>query len=63
MSIIKFVQDDCIHFMNMLSEKNRKVDVILTSPPYNTSRPSSERSMKNHEGREKVYDDLKTGEE
>ena len=63
MSIIKFVQDDCIHFMNMLSEKNRKVDVILTSPPYNTSRPSSERSMKNHEGRYKVYDDLKTGEE
>lgn len=63
MSIIKFVQDDCIHFMNILSEKNRKVDVILTSPPYNTSRPSSERSMKNHEGRYKVYDDLKTGEE
>lgn len=63
MSIIKFVQDDCIHFMNMLSEKNRKVDVVLTSPPYNTSRPSSERSMKNHEGRYKVYDDLKTGEE
>ena len=63
MSIIKFVQDDCIHFMNMLSEKNRKVDIILTSPPYNTSRPSSERSMKNHEGRYKVYDDLKTGEE
>lgn len=63
MSIIKFVQDDCIHFMNMLSEKNRKVDVVLTSPPYNTSRPSSERSMKNYEGRYKVYDDLKTGEE
>lgn len=63
MSIIKFVQDDCIHFMNILSEKNRKVDVVLTSPPYNTSRPSSERSMKNHEGRYKVYDDLKTGEE
>ena len=63
MSIIKFVQDDCIHFMNMLSEKNRKVDVVLTSPPYNTSRPSSERSMKNHEGRYKVYNDLKTGEE
>ena len=63
MSIIKFVQDDCIRFMNILSEKNRKVDVVLTSPPYNTSRPSSERSMKNHEGRYKVYDDLKTGEE
>ena len=63
MSIVKFVQDDCLDFMNMLSEKNRKVDIILTSPPYNTSRPSSERSMKNHEGRYKMYNDLKTGEE
>lgn len=63
MSIVKFVQDDCLNFMNMLSEKNRKVDIILTSPPYNTSRPSSERSMQNHEGRYKVYNDLRTGEE
>lgn len=63
MSIVKFVQGDCLDFMNMLSEKNRKVDIILTSPPYNTSRPSSERSMKNHEGRYKTYNDLKTGEE
>ena len=63
MSIVKFVQDDCLDFMNMLSEKNRKVDIILTSPPYNTSRPSSERSMQNYEGRYKVYNDLRTGEE
>ena len=63
MSIVKFVQGDCLDFMNMLSEKNRKVDIILTSPPYNTSRPSSERSMKNYEGRYKIYNDLKTGEE
>ena len=63
MSIVKFVQDDCLDFMNMLSEKNRKVDIVLTSPPYNTSRPSSERSMQNHEGRYKVYNDLRTGEE
>ena len=63
MSIVKFIQGDCLDFMNMLSEKNRKVDIILTSPPYNTSRPSSERSMKNHEGRYKMYNDLKTGEE
>ena len=63
MSIVKFVQDDCLDFMNMLSKKNRKVDIILTSPPYNTSRPSSERSMQNYEGRYKVYNDLRTGEE
>ena len=63
MSIVKFIQGDCLDFMNMLSEKNRKVDIILTSPPYNPSRPSSERSMKNHEGRYKMYNDLKTGEE
>ena len=49
--------------MEDMAKKNRKVDVVLTSPPYNTSRPSSERSMENYEGRYKVYDDLKTSTE
>lgn len=63
MSVIKFLHGDCIDWMDKLANRNAKVDVILTSPPYNTSRPSSERSMNNYEGRYKVYDDLKTGEE
>lgn len=64
MSIVKFVHGDCLIFMEDMAKKNRKVDVVLTSPPYNTSRPNkSESSLKNHEGRYKVYDDIKTGDE
>lgn len=64
MSIVKFVHGDCLIFMEDMAKKNRKVDVVLTSPPYNTSRPNkSENSLKNHEGRYKVYDDIKTGDE
>ena len=63
MSVIKFLQGDCLKWMDKISTKGQIVDVVLTSPPYNTSRPSTERSMKNYEGRYGVYDDLKTGEE
>lgn len=63
MSVIKFLQGDCLKWMNKFSTKGQIIDVVLTSPPYNTSRPSSERSMENYEGRYKVYDDLKTSVE
>ena len=64
MSTIKFLQGDCLEWMNKISKKGKVVDVVLTSPPYNTSRPNkSDSSLKNHEGRYKVYDDIKTGEE
>ena len=63
MAKIKFLQGDCLEWMDKFANKNCKFDLILTSPPYNTSRPSSERSMKNYEGRYGVYDDLKSKEE
>jgi len=63
MSTIKFLQGDCLRWMDKISTKGQIIDVVLTSPPYNTSRPSSERSMENYEGRYKVYDDLKTSVE
>ena len=47
----------------MASEK-QKVDLILTSPPYNTGRPSnSERSLSEHEGRYDVHLDTMTTEQ
>lgn len=53
--------EDCINFMQSY---DKKVDCILTSPPYNTGRPStSERSRKNREGRYDVHLDTKTPEE
>ncbi len=58
MSIIKFVQGDCLVFMDDMAKKNRKVDVILTSPPYNTGRPTtSEKARKNNEARYNMYMD------
>ena len=63
MSTIKFLQGDCLKWMDKFSTKGQIINVVLTSPPYNTSRPSSERSMENYEGRYKVYDDLKTSTE
>ena len=63
MSKIKFLQGDCIQIMDKIASGGGKFDLILTSPPYNTSRPSTERSMANYEGRYGVYDDLKTSSE
>ena len=48
MSTIKFLQGDCLEWMNKISKKGKVVDVVLTSPPYNTSRPNkSDSSLKN----------------
>lgn len=58
---IKFFNEDCKDTMNKMVQWNRKVDVILTSPPYNTSRKNNgERSMENREARYDVYFDLGT---
>lgn len=52
---------DCIEFMKDLKVK---VDCVITSPPYNTGRPStSERSRNNREGRYDVHLDTKSPEE
>lgn len=57
----KIFNEDCIATMNKMIKFNRKVDIVLTSPPYNTGRPSnSERSRKNMEGRYDVYLDTMT---
>lgn len=56
MSKIKFFNEECKTTMDNMIEYNEKVDIILTSPPYNTGRPSnSERSRNNNEGRYDVH--------
>lgn len=51
--------EDCMVTMAKLSDKS--INLVLTSPPYNTGRPStSERSRANHEGRYDVHLDTKT---
>ena len=61
MNNIKFFNEDCFATMNTMVEFDEKVDIILTSPPYNTGRPStSERSRNNNEGRYDVHLDTMT---
>lgn len=64
---IKFFNEDCFATMDKMVNKDIKVDVILTSPPYNTGRVSSpkfkERAMKNMEDRYDIYIDNKTDDE
>lgn len=51
--------EDCQETMKRIAEKS--VDIILTSPPYNTARLStSENSRDNYEGRYDGYLDNKT---
>lgn len=54
--------EDCMETMKKLQPQS--IDIILTSPPYNTGRPStSERSRGNYEGRYDIHLDTKTPEE
>lgn len=61
---IKIFNEDCFGTMKRMQHYNTKVDIILTSPPYNTGRPSnSERSRSNNEGRYDVHLDTMTAKE
>ncbi len=56
--------EDCFDTMNRLKAQGQKVDLVLTSPPYNTGRPSnSERSLGNNEGRYDIHLDTMTQQE
>lgn len=56
MSKIWFYNEDCFETMNKMNRANYKVDIVLTSPPYNTGRPTtSERGRENNEGRYDVH--------
>lgn len=60
----KIFNEDCIATMEKMQKFNHKVDIVLTSPPYNTGRPStSERSRENNEGRYDVHLDTMTQNE
>lgn len=67
MEINKIYNEDCFITMNNMINDNIKVDNILTSPFYNTSRSSkchnTQKSRDNHEGRYDVHLDNMTDEE
>ena len=60
----KIFNEDCIKTMERLSEKGLKVDVILTSPPYNISRVvNTENALTDHHNKYKYYKDNKKDED
>lgn len=56
--------ENCFDTIRKMRKKNRKVGLILTSPPYNTGRNSnSERGRNNHEARYDIHLDNLTDSE
>ncbi len=56
MELNKIYNEDLFVTMNRMVDEGVKADVILTSPPYNNSRPSnSERALKEHESRYDIH--------
>lgn len=55
--MFKVYNEDCLQTMKRISSVGGKVDIILTSPPYNTGRNggSLERGIENHERRYDIY--------
>lgn len=61
MSIQRIFNENCFDTMNKMLEFEQNIDLILTSPPYNTGRPSNtERSRNNNEGRYDIHLDNMT---
>lgn len=55
--MFKIYNEDCLQTMKRINKAGGKVDIVLTSPPYNTGRNSGniERGMDNHEIRYDIY--------
>lgn len=59
-----FYNEDCFATMKRMQSKDYKVDVILTSPPYNTARTGkNQRAFDNYENRYDIHLDNKTDDE
>jgi DNA modification methylase len=63
--MFKIFNEDCLTTMKSIKEGNGKVDIILTSPPYNTGRDTGniKRGMENYERRYDIYLENKTVDE
>ena len=59
--MFKIYNEDCLKTMERINKVGGKVDVILTSPPYNTGRNSG--SMDNYERRYDIYLEKRNSDE
>lgn len=59
MAQIKFYNSDCIKQMEKMASENTKVNVILTSPPYNSSRETCSKKVGRLNNGDSRYDEYK----
>lgn len=53
LEVNKIYNMDCLEGMKMMEDNS--VDIVLSSPPYNTARNGNERAIKNYERRYDVH--------
>ena len=59
-----FYNENCFDTMAKMQAKNYKVEIVLTSPPYNTARTTqNQRSIDEHENRYDIHLDSMTDEQ
>lgn len=63
--MIKILNEDCNKTLDDMITNKEKVDIILTSPPYNTCRniPRTQKSLKHNDSRYDVYRESMTQQE
>ena len=62
--MINIYNENCFDTIERFKNSNEKINIILTSPPYNTGRPStSEKARKNNEARYDIHMDIMTQDE
>lgn len=61
LEVNKIYNMDCLEGMKMMEDNS--VDIILSSPPYNTARNGNERAIKNYERRYDVYMEKRSNQE
>lgn len=64
MNKVWLYNEDCFETMKKMNRSNYKVDIVLTSPPYNTGRTcKTQRSINNYENRYDIHlDDMTENE-
>lgn len=64
MKVNKIFNEDCFQTINYISGQGRKVQMVITSPPYNTARNSTDSKRRdNHEARYDIHLDDMTDNE
>ena len=56
----RIYNEDCFETMGLIADDKQKVDIILTSPPYNTSKKTmTKKAMDNYDCRYDTFNDFK----